>query len=359
MHRIRGQIQHYAWGDPTTLPHLLDQPPDGQPWAEYWLGTHQRAPSVVIRPSDTDTNLEDLTGPLPYLFKVLAAREALSLQVHPDAATALEGFTAEENRGVALDDPGRRFADPDPKPELICALEPFEALCGFAPDDIVDSRCEVLGTLGAEIRRRRDLGGRRDVVAWLLGERPDLTGLVENATRFPDSLGRHLPEVLTRWPGDPAGAVAVLMNHVSLAPAQALASTPGLLHAYLRGTGVEVMGPSDNVIRGGWTTKPVDATTLVALLDDAVAPNPIIDPVLIAHPYAEVVTWPTPTMPFRLERWTPRSVARIVATATELWWCERPDPDLDPRDRNLVVLAEESVVIQPGSVWFRTRPEPS
>jgi mannose-6-phosphate isomerase class I len=119
------------------------------------------------------------------------------------------------------------------------------------------------------------------------------------------------------------------------------------------------MGPSDNVIRGGWTTKPVDATTLVALLDDAVAPNPIIDPVLIAHPYAEVVTWPTPTMPFRLERWTPRSVARIVATATELWWCERPDPDLDPRDRNLVVLAEESVVIQPGSVWFRTRPEPS
>ena len=79
--RIHGTIQHYAWGDHHFIPELLGQEPDGRPWAELWLGTHEHGPARV----DDGRPLTELTGELPYLLKVLAAAEPLSLQVHPDA----------------------------------------------------------------------------------------------------------------------------------------------------------------------------------------------------------------------------------------------------------------------------------
>jgi mannose-6-phosphate isomerase len=131
MQQIRGTVQHYAWGDTEFIPRLLGVEPDGRPWAELWLGTHDRGPAFLAdgRP------LVDETGELPYLLKVLAADRPLSLQTHPDAAQALDGF----RRGV--------FPDPHPKPELLCALTPFHALCGVRP---VETTVELLERLGLD-----------------------------------------------------------------------------------------------------------------------------------------------------------------------------------------------------------------
>ena len=117
MQRVHGVVQHYAWGDPAFIPALLGVEPDGEPWAELWIGTHPNGPATL----DDGRPLSDLTGELPYLLKVLAAAEPLSLQTHPDAEQARDGYA----RGV--------YPDPNPKPELLCALTEFEALCGDPP----------------------------------------------------------------------------------------------------------------------------------------------------------------------------------------------------------------------------------
>ncbi len=129
MRSLAGVVQHYAWGDPAALPRILGQPADGRPWAEWWLGTHPAAPSHL----DGGASLSSVAGELPYLLKLLAAAAPLSLQTHPDAPTALAGFDREQSAGIALDDPRRVYRDPFAKPELLCALTPFDTLCGFRP----------------------------------------------------------------------------------------------------------------------------------------------------------------------------------------------------------------------------------
>ena len=114
MQTVEPVIQHYAWGDTTFLPSLLGVEPDGRPWAELWLGTHPNGPSRLA----DGRLLSEVAGELPYLLKVLAAAQPLSLQTHPNREQAVDGF----QRGV--------YPYPNPKPELLLALTPFEALCG-------------------------------------------------------------------------------------------------------------------------------------------------------------------------------------------------------------------------------------
>ena len=118
MQPVDGVVQHYAWGDHDFIPRLLGTEPDGRPWAELWLGTHPNGPTTIAgRP------LAEITGPLPYLLKVLAAAEPLSLQAHPTREQAIAGFAA------------GRYPDDQPKPELLMALTPFSALCGVRSID--------------------------------------------------------------------------------------------------------------------------------------------------------------------------------------------------------------------------------
>ena len=56
-------------------------------------------------------------------------------------------------------------------------------------------------------------------------------------------------------PADPGVVGALLVNHVRLRPGEAIVLPAGNLHAYLQGVGVEIMGNSDNVLRGGLTPK--------------------------------------------------------------------------------------------------------
>ena len=140
---VEGVVQHYAWGDPTFIPELLGVTADGRPWAELWLGTHPNGPTTTA----DGQALGELTGELPYLLKVLAAAEPLSLQVHPTASQAVDGFA----RGVYPDDRA--------KPELLCALTRFDALCGVRS---VDATLTLLDAIGAEragvLARAEELG---------------------------------------------------------------------------------------------------------------------------------------------------------------------------------------------------------
>jgi mannose-6-phosphate isomerase len=149
--RLTNTVRPYAWGSRTLLPSLLGTPPTGEPQAELWMGAHPGAPSVLDRgtgprpldqviAADPEGELGEAVvgrfGPtLPFLLKVLAAGEPLSLQVHPDLDQARAGFAGEESRGVPVDAPNRNYKDANHKPELICAVgedgEEFVGLCGF------------------------------------------------------------------------------------------------------------------------------------------------------------------------------------------------------------------------------------
>lgn len=144
MFDLTGHLQHYEWGSQTALPEFLGQDADGDPWAEVWFGAHPLAPATVpggarlddVLAAESDRMLgSDVArafgGRLPYLLKVIAAERPLSLQVHPTREHAAESFAAESAAGIALDSPLRTYRDANHKPEMLIALTPFTALCGF------------------------------------------------------------------------------------------------------------------------------------------------------------------------------------------------------------------------------------
>lgn len=258
--RIEGVVQHYAWGDPAFIPKLLGVEPDGTPWAELWLGTHPTGPARLA----DGRLLSDVTGALPYLLKVLAAAEPLSLQTHPNQAQAVDGF----GRGV--------YPDSNAKPELLCALTPFQALCGLRP---IDSAIELFDELGLdehELTRIASADGPGAAFEALLGGAIDPRPIIDRCQTNDRPEAEWVRALAIRYPADPSVAATLLLNYVRLEPGQALRLDPGNLHAYLDGVGIELMGPSDNVIRGGLTVKPVDVDELLHVVDR----QPLTEPVL-------------------------------------------------------------------------------
>ena len=255
---VDGVVQHYAWGDRDFIPKLLGVAGKGVPWAELWLGTHPNGPTLL----DDGTPLSDLTGPLPYLLKVLAAAEPLSLQAHPTEEQAIAGF----ERGV--------FGDPHAKPELLVALTEFEALCGVRP---TDATVELLGTIGADMLADAVVAdGPGATIRGLYEGDIDAAPAIEACADAPGPEAAWARRLAVQYPGDPSVAVTLLLNHVTLQPGEALHLTAGNLHGYLRGSGIELMQASDNVVRGGLTVKDVD----IELLLDTLDPAPLADPIM-------------------------------------------------------------------------------
>jgi mannose-6-phosphate isomerase len=307
MWQLQTSVRHYPWGSHTVIPELLGEPyPADRPYAELWVGAHPAEPSVLSDGTPLDRAIErqpvELLGAevrarfgdrLPFLLKVLAAEQPLSLQAHPTNEQARAGFAAEEAAGVPRDDPKRTFKDPYHKPELLLALTEFEALCGFRPVE-ESLHClaklqvpELKPTIAALAR-----GGLRAAIPQLLALSPELRGelvtaVAAAAARF---VAAHDPEFINtyRWasslaqtyPGDPGVVISLLCNHLKLAPGEAVFLPAGNLHAYLSGAGVEVMASSDNVLRGGLTGKYVDLAALIEVLDFSDGKVPVIHPVL-------------------------------------------------------------------------------
>ena len=304
---ITNTPRDYAWGSVTAIPELLGRTVTGAPQAELWLGAHAGSPSVVVNPAmvgGADTlrdwiadEPETALGPdrtdLPFLLKVLAAAAPLSLQAHPTPEQAEEGFAREEREGIPLDDPARNYKDPFPKPELVVALsERFEALSGFRPVEetlaevrVLDAGTGRLGPLEVHL-----LHGLEDTVRWLETADESALAVVQAASDLAVSLDDDLltpntatvRDLATSWPGDPGIVVSLLMHRVTLAAGQAMYLPAGNIHAYLDGLGIELMAPSDNVLRGGLTPKHVDVPELLRVLDFTAYPAPVLEPERIA-----------------------------------------------------------------------------
>jgi mannose-6-phosphate isomerase len=292
--RLNGRLQRYAWGTSHELPTFLGLVDTGEPAAEWWLGAHPSLPSLIaaadgasdevpldaVIAADPDAWLGSsaprFDGQLPYLLKILSVGAPLSLQVHPSVAQARDGFARESATGLDALARERNYRDANHKPELIVALTSFTALCGFAP---VNESLRILHRLfGADASLSSTLNelvshpsreGLRHFVGSVLSATP------ADAHRWTDRIAAsagtscpaHLIDLACRYPADAGVVVAALLNHVVLAPGEALFLAAGQLHAYLYGLGLELMANSDNVLRGGLTPKHVDVPELLRVLD--------------------------------------------------------------------------------------------
>jgi mannose-6-phosphate isomerase len=317
---LTGQVRDYAWGSRTAIALIQGRPaPSPGPEAELWLGAHPGAPSALPGGPLPEALAADPVGllgapvvqaygvRLPYLLKLLAAEAPLSIQAHPDEVRARDRYEAGH--------PG--YTDPYHKPELLVAIDDFDALCGFrspaASADLleslgVDALKPVVETLrtGHDQRHlagvahvpahdeQRLRGAVELLMGWPAGERADLVTAVAAADPYAAELAGF-------YPGDVGVVVALLLNRVRLAPDEAVWMPAGNLHAYLRGTGIEIMAASDNVLRGGLTPKPMDVPELLRVLRFEVLADPVVRPVAVT---SNVLTWPAPVREFALHKAT-------------------------------------------------------
>lgn len=351
--------QHYDWGSVDAIPNLAGTRPDGRPQAELWFGAHPSGPSMALV-DGVAVPLGELIGrdpaamlgaaslarfgpELPFLVKVLAAARPLSLQAHPSGAQAAAGFDAEDTAGVARDAPERTYRDRNAKPELLCALGSFDALAGFRPPA---EAAAVLDAFGVPPTWTEPLaaGNLSHIVGALWDLGPDARGAMVA------TVVHHGPAAAQRYPreaalvarlaelhaGDIGIVVALLLNRVRLGPGQALGSPAGRLHSYLDGVGVEVMANSDNVVRGGLTSKSVNLAELrrvVNLVAETVepigaeAPTSALVGAAEADPVEEV--FPFPAEEFRLSRLTlDGGLVELEAAGPEILICVDGGADL-------------------------------
>ena len=288
--KIANQARAYAWGSSTLIPEYFNLPATGGPMAEVWFGTH--AGSL---PTLADTN-QDLLAfrqgkQLPFLLKILAAGEPLSIQAHPNKEQAVAGFERENALGLALDDPKRNYRDNHHKPEMIVALTPFRALTGFRPlvDIIVSFQrivmqaqnldLHVLEAAAADWVQVLRQSGIEVLFAGLLNRPENLDdacqqlSVLAKANRGINNVESKnleiVPLLQEQYPGDPGVVISQLLNLVELEPLQAVELGAGNVHCYLEGLGIEIMASSDNVLRGGLTQKHIDVTELRSIVDFA------------------------------------------------------------------------------------------
>jgi mannose-6-phosphate isomerase len=298
---LRGALRTYAWGSHTAIAEFTGRhSPTPHPEAELWLGAHPGDPARLEGDGGERSLLDTITADpegqlgaaarkrfgdaLPFLAKVLAAEEPLSLQAHPSAEQAMEGFAREDRLHIPISAPIRNYRDRSHKPELLVALGPFEALAGFRP---VARSIELLRALTVAdldpfvnlLSGQADADGLRALfTTWITAPQADLDVLVplvldgavaylrSGATEFAKEAKTAL-QLGELYPGDAGVLAALLLNRITLAAGEGIYLPAGNLHAYLHGVGFEVMANSDNVLRGGLTPKHVDVPELLRVLD--------------------------------------------------------------------------------------------
>ena len=387
MELLKPWVKRDAWGSTDLIPEFLGTAADGDPWSELWYGTHVDGPTGTSAGVNLREFIQRDPAPalgsgvvyafgdqLPFMAKLIATSQPLSLQVHPTKEIAREGYLREELLGVERTSPNRSYRDMNHKPEMLYALTDFEALVGFR----VPRRArQLLGGLDCELaenlRRRLNLstvrGGMRSLVAWLFD--PDSPVTAEAVGEFVEASAARLasgntPSVRTDrmiarlaelYPGDPGIVVAFLMNPVSLRPGECVYIPPRMIHSYSSGMGIEVMATSDNVIRAGLTQKHVDAAQLVEIAEFSALPPMRLAP---EHPTESTDRFFAPAQEFWLsathaegsEVWVPGEGPRIVICTegtvrvrTELRFGGREALELQRGEAAFVAAAEEKLYV--------------
>lgn len=288
---LKNQIQNYAWGSREILGRMRGVPvPTEQPEAEVWVGAHPAAPSrATVDGAESPLNELIVENPsrflrpdrtsdwFPFLFKILAIDAPLSIQVHPTPEQAIAGFEDEQARGIAIDAPYRNYKDRYSKPETVIALSPMRVLTGVRPVEQLKTLAAAFGA--AWLAERAELSPKQllteiirlpeetasaavqhlvDTAAGLLGASNDVVADAAELVRIVDG----------KYPGDRGLLVAFVMNLVHLAPGESAFTPDGQVHAYVSGTAIELMNPSDNVMRAGLTAKHIDTEELIKVLGE-------------------------------------------------------------------------------------------
>ena len=293
--RLEGKIQHYEWGGNSWLPEVLHlENPEKKPFAEYWLGTHDRGTAEMILPNDSRIKLNEYIreypkqtlgaqiasefGRLPYLLKILDVKDMLSIQVHPSKKSAAFEFAEENKKGIPLHAANRNYKDDNHKPELALALGEFWLLHGFKPKDQLLGtlkNCDALNFLLPVFENAGYEGIYREVMEMdqikvneLL--MPLLQSIVpaykKNKIRkdHPDFWAARASETHHHPKNIDRGIFSIyFFNLVQLPQGQAIFQDAGLPHAYLEGHNIEIMANSDNVLRGGLSSKHIDLKELM------------------------------------------------------------------------------------------------
>ena len=302
--KIKAQVKEYDWGNPSFIPNLLGQKPDGKPKAELWMGTHPSGESLI---DSTDQKLSDFLlkdplhwygkehldwfGPeLPLLLKVLAIDRPLSIQCHPSEFQAREGWESENAFRTRFPKELWNYKDPNRKAEVIYALTPITAMCAFRPLDKILPILKSLIPHGyaehfSEVDENSETPDeelallfetlytmKKEDLVLLIGEyiaslrkREDLPFASDDGL-FLESKGIALT-CFEMYPEDPGLFCPFLLNVKHLTEGEALYLEPRTLHAYVQGNGIELMSSSDNVLRGGLTNKKVDVHELLKILE--------------------------------------------------------------------------------------------
>lgn len=378
---MENPIQKYFWGSKTAIQKIMGIEPDGQtPWAELWMGAHPKAASKLTinntkRPLNDIIRLypgavlgektaEKYKNTLPYLFKVLAADIALSIQAHPDEMQAKQGFEREEFQKIPISAPHRNYRDPWPKPELICALEPFGALIGFrAPSDICSLARQFapsgLAKIAEDLKSRPDASGIRLFFnALMTMEKQRQAEIINEAVSV--AKNHQSPEAVwiarlyKTYPEDIGILAPIYLNLLEIAPGKAAFLPPGTMHAYLYGTGVEIMANSDNVLRGGLTQKHIDLKELLKIVDF----KPALPEILFPRPAGDLEQkFITPAEQFCLSviNIKPGQVWRSPEShSAEILFCSKGRLWIKSCDRNngLTCKAGKSVLIPAAAGSF-------
>jgi mannose-6-phosphate isomerase len=344
LYLLDNPIQRYPWGSSSGLADCLGIPnPGGGPLAEVWMGAHPKAPSVVMYHGDR-RRLDELIAErpaaflgkhaadrfgkgLPFLLKGISAASPLSIQAHPSRHKAERGFDRENLAGIPLDAPERNYRDRNHKPEMVVALTPFEGLFGFRPiDEVIENIALVLpGRFSHQLERLERNPGRVELSVLFYGimsagsaERKEMLSAATSAIAGILGDGGIAPEKRASlgwilrlgelYPEDMGALAPLFMNHMTLEPGEALYVAPGELHGYFRGEALELMANSDNVLRGGLTSKHIDLPELISVLDfDSFRPAPFRAAVAQgARAGTEEEFFPLVAPDFRLSRLTVR-----------------------------------------------------
>lgn len=341
---MENQIMNYSWGSSDFIARLTGSSnPENLPQAELWMGAHPKALSLLIE-GENETPLDQFIshdprnvigneiatkfGELPFLFKVLSAAQPLSIQVHPTRQQARTGFREEEERLLPIDSAIRNYKDKKHKPEMLLALTPFQALTGIRPfaeiaeivrllklDDKIPEFNQLISDLSEE--------NTRQFFSWILNLKSRQRDKVRNNILRAAFLRRgcdHPAALAIDWicrldhyyPADIGIFAPIILNTILLKPGEAIYMDAGIIHAYLQGSGLEIMANSDNVLRCGLTPKHIDIPQLMQIANFNPAPPHYIRPEM--HGMEEVYITPAPE--FLLSRYNLSTSIRLNNLST-------------------------------------------
>jgi mannose-6-phosphate isomerase len=296
--KLDNEIKNYAWGElgaQSFIAQLLGIPvAESLPLAELWLGAHPSGSSMLVQEPITlqqkiKLDAQNLLGAecilkfgseLPFLLKVLSAKQALSIQCHPAKAKAII---------LHKQDP-KNYPDAEAKEEIAIALDALTAIAGFlSPRELRIQLVEFPELQGfltkeslLELEALTNLSPEQqshwyaknfsvflnNVLSQTQLKTRAINSIQQKALIKKDLRSMWFLKLVDQYGDDDPGLLLFFwLNLLELGAGEALFLKPGLVHAYLQGNIVECMRNSDNVIRAGLTPKRIDVEALLDCAD--------------------------------------------------------------------------------------------